>query len=150
MRVPEEDALYPLDQVRATLESLPHFQELGIRIVDLGRGFCAAQLEPSARLVGNPDTGAVHGGVVTTLLDSVGGAAAFSVIRNGQTVATLDLRIDYLRMSDPQRAIFGRAECYRLSRSVAFVRGLAYCDEEEPLAHCAATFMVGSVGFSLP
>ena len=149
MKLPEEDVLYPLDQVRQTLESLPHFQELGIRIVEVGRGVCTAQIDPSPRLAGNPDTGAVHGGVVTSLLDSVGGAAAFSVIRRGQTVATLDLRIDYLRMSDPGRAIFGRAECYRLSRSVAFVRGMAYCDEEEPMAHCAATFMIGSVGFSL-
>jgi len=64
-------------------------------------------------------------------------------------VATLDLRIDYLRASEPGRAIFGRAECYRLSRSVAFVRGTAYCEEAEPLAQCAATFMIGSLGLSL-
>lgn len=149
MKVPEEDALYPLEQVRQAMETLPHFQELGIRIVEAGRGVCVAQIDPSPRLAGNPETGAVHGGVVTTLLDSVGGAAVFSVIRRGQSVATLDLRIDYLRMSDPRRAIFGRAECYRLSRSVAFVRGMAYCDSKEPLAHCTATFMIGSVGFSL-
>lgn len=148
MRVAEEDRLYPLESVRQTLESLPHFRELGIQIVDLGRGICVAQLEASPRLVGNPETGVVHGGVITTLLDSVGGAAAFSVILKGQTVATLDLRIDYLRMSEPGQAIFGRAECYRLSRSVAFVHATAYCRAEEPLAQCAATFMVGSVGFS--
>ena len=149
MKLAEEEALYPLDAVRQTLESLPQFQELGIRIVEVVRGVCVAQLDPSPRLAGNPETGVVHGGVVTTLLDSVGGAAAFSVVRRGQSVATLDLRIDYLRMSDPRRAIFGRAECYRLSRSVAFVRGIAYCEEREPMAHCAATFMIGSVGFSI-
>jgi uncharacterized protein (TIGR00369 family) len=132
------------------LESLPHFQELGVRIVEVGRGVCVAQIDPSPRLAGNPETGVVHGGVITTLLDSVGGAAAFSVILRGQSVATLDLRIDYLRASEAGRAIFGRAECYRLSRSVAFVRGTAYCDGAELLAQCAATFMVGSVGFTLP
>ncbi|MBI5443746.1 MAG: PaaI family thioesterase [Deltaproteobacteria bacterium] len=150
MKVRPEEELYPIDQVRETVGGLPQFQELGIRIVEVGRGVCVARLEPSPRLAGNPETGAVHGGVITTLLDSVGGAAALSVIRAGQSLATLDLRIDYLRMSEPGRAIFGRAECYRLSRSVAFVRGTAYCEETEPLAHCAATFMVGSVGLSLP
>lgn len=149
MKPSEEDSLYPLERVRQTLESLPHFQELGIQIVDVARGSCTARLDPSPRLAGNPDNGAVHGGVITTLLDSVGGTAAFSVIRQGQAVATLDLRIDYLRMSEPGRAIFGRAECYRLSSSVAFVRGMAYCEERETLAHFVATFMIGSVGFSI-
>ncbi len=149
MALPEEDDFYPLAQVRQVLEGLPHFRELGITLVELTRGTCTARLDAVPRLAGNPETGAVHGGVITTLLDSVGGAAAFARIRRGQTVATLDLRIDYLRASEPGRAIFGRAECYRLGRTVAFVRGTAYCDEAEPLAQCAATFMVGSVGFSL-
>ncbi|NJD67563.1 MAG: PaaI family thioesterase [candidate division NC10 bacterium] len=149
MSLPKEDDFYPLEQVRQVFESLPHFRELGITLVELTRGSCTARLDPAPRLAGNPETGALHGGVITTLLDSVGGAAAFASVRQGQTVATLDLRIDYLRASEPGRAIFGRAECYRLSRSVAFVRGTAYCEEAEPLAHCAATFMVGSIGFSL-
>jgi uncharacterized protein (TIGR00369 family) len=148
MKPAEEGALNPLETVRETLESLPQFQELGIKLVDLGRGFCVVRIEPAPRLAGNPETGAVHGGVVTTLLDSAGGAAAFSVVRKGQSVATLDLRIDYLRMSRPGQAILGRAECYRLTRSIAFVRAVATCDEE-PVAQCAATFMIGSVGFSL-
>ncbi len=145
----DEHDLYSLEQVRQVLEGLPHFRELGITLVELTRGRCLARLDASPRLAGNPETGAVHGGVITTLLDSVGGAAAFSSIRQGQTVATLDLRIDYLRASEPGRAIFGQAECYRLARSVAFVRGTAYCEETDPIAQCAATFMVGSVGFSL-
>lgn len=149
MKIGNEEALYPIDGVRRSMESLPHCRELGIRIVEVGRGFCVARIEPSPQLAGNPETGVVHGGVVTTLLDSVGGTAAFSVVRRGQTVATLDLRIDYLRMSAPGRPIFARAECYRLGRRIAFVRGIAYCDEKEPLAHSASTFMVGSVGFSL-
>jgi len=144
-----EADFYPLGQVRQVLESLPHFRELGITLVELTRGSCTARLDAATRLSGNPETGALHGGVITTLLDSVGGAAAFASIRQGQTVATLDLRIDYLRASEPGRAIFGRAECYRLSRSVAFVRGTAYCEEAEPLAQCAATFMIGSLGLSL-
>ncbi|MBE0617553.1 MAG: PaaI family thioesterase [Proteobacteria bacterium] len=145
----EENDLYPIEQVREVLEGLPHFRELGIILVEIKRGSCTARLDAAPRLAGNPETGAVHGGVITTLLDSVGGAAAFSIIRRDQTVATLDLRIDYLRASEPGQAIYGRAECYRLARSVAFVRGTAYCKEAEPLAQCAATFMVGSVGFSL-
>ncbi|MHB8767213.1 MAG: PaaI family thioesterase [Deferrisomatales bacterium] len=150
MKLPPEPELYPLEQVRQTMTELPHFRELGIRLVELVRGGCTARIEASPRLIGNPDTGAVHGGVITSLLDSVGGTAAFSAVRRGQSVATLDLRIDYLRMSEPGAAIVGRAECYRLSRNVAFVRGDARSEGRGPLAHFVATFMVGSVGFSLP
>ena len=50
-----------------------------------------------AELVGNPETGVVHGGVITTLLDSVCGLAVFSSFTQMRPVATLDLRIDYLK-----------------------------------------------------
>lgn len=149
MRIGDEADLYPLDQVRETLEALPHFRELGLEVSEFERGRCTLRIDPSPRLIGNPDTGALHGGVITTLLDSAGGVAAFSVIRRGQTVATLDLRIDYLRMAAPGPAIYGRAECYRLTRSVAFIRGVAFCDERKPVASFAADFAVGSVGFSM-
>lgn len=144
----EEHELTSLERIRQAVEAIPHIRELRIQLVDIARGSCTARIDPSPRLVGNPDTGAVHGGVITTLLDSVGGIAASTVIRRGQTVATLDLRIDYLRMSEPGLAIFGRADCYRLTRSVAFVRGTAYCEGQEPLGQCAATFMIGSAGWS--
>lgn len=39
----------------------------------------------------------LHGGVLTTLLDSAFGLANFLAIDNVQTMATLDLRVDYLR-----------------------------------------------------
>jgi uncharacterized protein (TIGR00369 family) len=149
MRIGDEEDLYPLGQVRETLEGLPHFRELGLAVSEFERGRCTLRIDPSPLLIGNPDTGALHGGVITTLLDSAGGAAAFSVVRRKQTVATLDLRIDYLRTAAPDRAIYGRAECYRLTRSVAFVRGVAFCDAKKPVANFAAAFAVGSVGFSI-
>lgn len=142
--------LYELTQVRQVLEGLPHFRELGMKITRLERGQCAAHLEYDSRLIGNPDTGVVHGGVITTILDSVGGAAAFSVVEEGRSVATLDLRIDYLKPAEPERTIRGFAECYKLTRNVAFVRGMAYHDDaKDPIANCTASFMVGSVGFTV-
>ena len=39
----------------------------------------------------------LHGGVLTALLDSAFGLANFLAIEDVQTMATLDLRVDYLR-----------------------------------------------------
>jgi acyl-coenzyme A thioesterase PaaI-like protein len=56
--------------------------------------------------------------------------------------ATLDMRVDYLRAATPGEPIVGRGECYAVTRSVAFVRGLAHQgDPADPVAHVAASFM---------
>ena len=55
---------------------------------------------------------------------------------------TLDLRVDYLRPAVPERTVIGRGECYRLTRSIAFVRGIAHDgDPDDPVAHVAGTFI---------
>ena len=121
----------------------PHMRELGIRFVSVERGVAVAMIPYRPELVGDPLTGVLHGGVVTTLLDSVGGAAVFSMLTVPAPIATLDLRIDYLRPSTPETALYARVECYKLTRNVAFARGTAYNrDPSDAVASMAATFML--------
>lgn len=142
--------LIPLDDVQAVLSQLPHYRELGLAVVEIARGKGILRLDYHPRLVGDFEHGLLHGGVITTLMDSVCGMVAFSVVPEGTAAATLDLRIDYLRPAGPGKPVFGFAECYRITRSVAFVRGCAYHETaDDPLATCAGTFMIGSVGFSV-
>ena len=57
-------------------------------------------------------------------------------------IATLDLRVDYVRPAREGASVFGRSQCYRLTRSAAFVRGLAHDgDADDPVAHIQAVFM---------
>lgn len=145
----DQETGYPLSSIRAILQKLPHFEALGLRALELNRGNCLFRLDYTPELVGNLESGVVHGGVITTLLDSAGGTAAFSVVPDGASVATLDLRIDYLKQAEPGRSILGYAECYRQTRHIVFVRGHACHDTaDDPIAHFVASFMVGSVGFS--
>lgn len=145
----QQETGYPLKSIRSIVQKLPHFEALGLKVLELNRGDCLFQVDYTPELVGNLETGVVHGGVITTLLDSAGGTAAFSVVPNAASVATLDLRIDYLKQAEPGRSILGYAECYRQTRHIAFVRGHACHDTgDDPIAHFVASFMVGSVGFS--
>jgi len=96
-------------------------------------------------LVGEPDTGVIAGGVVTTLLDLACGWATALALDQPTSFATLDLRIDYMRPAQPGRDLLATAHCYKLTRSVAFLRAVAYdADPTDPVAAAQAAFMLDS------
>jgi uncharacterized protein (TIGR00369 family) len=121
----------------------PHNRELGLEIVSAEDGIAVSRLLYREDLVGNPDTGFLHGGVVTMLLDATGAIAIFCRMPEPDVVATLDLRIDYLKPAPAGEPIYARVECYKLTRAVAFTRGVAYYREAgDPVASMSATYML--------
>ena len=102
-------------------------------------------------LVGHTDAGAlvIHGGVLTALLDNTCGVAvrppAQIAAEAPISIATLDLRIDYMSPAEPFRDILAHAVCFKRTRHIAFVRGVAYQDSpDDPIATCVAAFMLGT------
>lgn len=147
---PERPAAMPTDQrlpdfteLRRRFEEVAHCTELGMKVVELRPGEAFMSLDYQDRLVADAATGRLHGGVVTTLMDTVCGLAIMSLLRQRFPVATLDLRIDYLSPATPGETLLAYAECYKKTRRVAFVRGVAYHDTvDDPIANCASTYMV--------
>ncbi len=126
---------------------VPHCRRLGMAVVRTGPREAVVRLPWREEIVGDPRRGVVFGGVITTLLDHAGGLAVSCSLAELTSIATLDLRIDYLRAAEPRCDLLGRAECYRLTRHVAFVRGTAWDRAaEDPFATCLATFMLGAMG----
>lgn len=96
-------------------------------------------------LVGDPDTGVLSGGLVTTLLDHVGGLAVWVALGQFESIATLDLRVDYMRAAEARRDLIAEARCYRLTRSVAFVRAWAFEDgPDDPVAAAQSAYMLAA------
>ena len=96
-------------------------------------------------LVGDPDTGVLSGGLVTTLLDHVGGLAVWVALVVFKPIATLDLRVDYMRAAEPGRDLIAEARCYRLTHSIAFVRAWAFEDDpEDPVAAAQAAYILNA------
>lgn len=136
---------------RAMAMASPHMRQLGLEFLSMADGRAVARIPYAPQLVGDPATGVLHGGVVTSLLDSCGGAAVISKLGVPQPIATLDLRIDYLRPSTPRQPLFGEVECYKLTRQVAFARGTAHNgDAADPVASMAATFMLRTQAVRTP
>ena len=124
---------------------VPHARAIGLAVVDAQPGHIWLRVPWADFLVGNPETGVIHGGVITTLLDNGGGAAVMTALDELRAVATLDLRIDYMKPATPGRDILGHCHCHKVTRHVAFVRGTAYHDTpDDPIATAAMTFMVGA------
>jgi len=127
------------------VDAIPHNHALGIKLVKLEKAEAVLRLPYDTKLVGNPDTGVLHGGAITALVDACSGAAVFSALTEWKPIATLDLRIDYLRAAEPHRDIVCKATCYRLTRNVAFTRAVAFHDAEaDPIATSMGTFMIGT------
>ena len=120
----------------------PYSRELGLTLHSVRPEWCVIKVPYDERLVGNPKTRVIHGGVITALLDSCYGLAIFVRRNKLRGMATLDLRIDYLKPATSGRDILGGAVCYKLSNELAFVRGCAYHDTpDDPIATSAAIFM---------
>jgi uncharacterized protein (TIGR00369 family) len=131
--------------LRGFTEGIPYNRALGMQLVELDRGQAIFTLPYDAKLVGNPDTGVLHGGVITALLDAASGAAVFASLTEWVPIATLDLRIDYLRAAEAGREVTARATCYKRTRNVAFTRAVAYHDDpDDPIASSVGTFMLST------
>jgi uncharacterized protein (TIGR00369 family) len=123
----------------------PQAKALGFEVESIEQAQATLRLPYRADLVGDPDTGVIAGGAVTTLLDHTCGQAVWAALAEYTSIATLDLRIDYMRPAEPGLAITAHAHCYKLTRSVAFVRAQAYDkDASDPIATAQATFMLDS------
>ncbi len=119
-----------------------HCKLLGIAFVDIGEGWCTLELPYDKRLAGDAETGIMASGPIFALMDMASGMSIWSARKKFLPHVTLDLRVDYPRPAKPGTTIVARAECYRMTNSVAFVRGLAHDgDPERPVAHIAGTFM---------
>ncbi len=119
-----------------------HSGALGMFYRAHGPDWAELGLPYDERLIGMPAGDIIASGPIVSLMDMTTGVAVWVRLGRFRNQATLDLRVDYLRPARPGTMIVGRAECYAMTRSVAFVRGHAHDgDAADPIAHISATFM---------
>ena len=131
------------DAIRSHRSVYGHISGLQLDRAAPGESWSSLPYRPV--FVGDTETGVIHGGVVTAMLDESCGIAVQLALDGTRAIATLDLRIDYQKPATPGLDIRAHAVCYRVTRSIAFVRATAYQDsEDDPVATATACFMVGA------
>ena len=126
---------------RRFIEAIPFSKALSMSLEDIGEGRAVITMPYSEALVGDPRTGVIHGGAVSAMMDTCGGAAVMSHPDMPVATATIDLRIDYMRAATPGQSLKTEAVCYHVTRAVAFVRATAWDeDEENPVAAATGAF----------
>ena len=129
--------------MRKGMGNTAFLQALGGTLEGYGDGHGRIRLPFQPFLVGNPDTGVIHGGVLTALLDQACGMAVGSALRAPAMIATLDLRIDYMKPAQPETNLIIESECLKIAHEVAFTRGYALqATRDDPVAIATATFML--------
>ena len=133
---------YDIETWDQFLSFTPYTVRLGIKAISAVDESCILGLPYSPNFVGDPDSGTLHGGIITALVDTAFAFAAFVRLQKFIPMATLDLRVNYLRAARPGVMVRAHAHCYRVSADLAFMRGEVFEDDtDEPFATCMGTFM---------
>ena len=137
----EIDAGIDVEKVARFMLAAPLSRALGFGLVAIETGRVTLEAPWREDLVGDAERETLAGGVVTALIDHACAATLASVKRGG--APTLDLRVDYMRAAAPHAGVVCEAHCYKLTRTIAFVRATAWdVDRDDPVATALATFAV--------
>ena len=134
--------LFDPEQFGDALFARGHPGWLGLEFHERGENWAELKLPWREDLIGDPEVPVLASGPIISLLDMASGMSIWTSNKVFKPVATLDLRVDYQRPARDHAAVYGRAECYRMTRSAAFVRGYAHDgDPDDTIATMAGVFM---------
>ena len=120
-------------------------RDLGIRVTHIGEGECETTLEIQPKHL-QQDT-FIHAGVLATMADHTAGGAAGSLVAKGETVLTVEFKINFLRPA-VGRALHCRATVLKpgkmlsIAESEVFAVGDAAGKSEEKLVAKAMVTLV--------
>ena len=123
---------------------IPFNSFVGLELLEIERGRALARIKFRPELIGDPTRPALHGGVISMLVDTIGGAAVFSVTDPGDRVATIDLRVDYL-LPGREADVYAEAVLIRVGNRVGVASMRCWQPEtpgEDPIAVAKGVYTI--------
>lgn len=138
-----------LGQLQSMVDGLaprpPIMDTLGITGFEPTRGAVAVEM-PAAEFHYNP-LGSVHGGVISTLLDTAAACSVHSTLEVGEMYTSLDLTVKFLR---PVTVDSGLLRCegsvVQRGRRTALAEAKLYDERGKLLAHATSSCMIFPAG----
>lgn len=141
--------------IRELFEHKIVFNEyLGFKMGDYSPGSVTIVFEMQPELIGHFMHGRLHGGVISSVLDAAGGLAviwaiaelyenesATLIMERFKMLATIDIRIDYLRPGVGEK-FFAEASVVRLGRRIAATTSVLRSDAGREIATASGAYIV--------
>jgi uncharacterized protein (TIGR00369 family) len=119
----------------------PIAELLGMRLVSVGPSSATFEFDP-AEFMYNP-IGSVHGGVVTTLLDSAMGCAIHTTLPAGVAYTTIELKVNFVRpVLDRSGALRAEGKVLHGGPTVATAESRLVDREGTLFAHATSTVLI--------
>jgi uncharacterized protein (TIGR00369 family) len=113
---------FPEQILKLMANQVPFNRLLGIQGESASAGACVLVLPVRAEFVGDFRRPALHGGVVSALIDTAGGVAAWSTLGPDESVSTVDLTVDFLEPAGLAGPLRAAAQLVRKGNRVCHVR----------------------------
>ena len=149
----EEKARILQERLKMGFNMVPFTQAMGLSIKELSNDKITTEFAMQPQLIGNVFKQVLHGGVIATALDTVGGAMAMSgayVALKGTAkeertarinrLATIDMRIDYLKAGRGE-LFTATASLLRVGKQICVTRMELHNEKQELIAAGTATYM---------
>lgn len=149
----QEKAQILQERLKMGFNMVPFNQAIGLKITEMGAEAIRAEFAMQPQLIGNVFKQILHGGVIATALDTVGGAMAMSgayVALKGtpkeqrlariNRLATIDMRIDYLKAGKGE-LFTATATLLRVGKQICVTRMELHNEKQELIAAGTATYM---------
>ena len=120
-------------------EKPPVLQTLGMNVVHFGEGKSVLAMKVGKKFH-NP-MGTLHGGIMTDLADAGMGVAIMSLLGDGESFTTLELKMNFLRPVY-EGELTAESRVVHKGRTVALVESIWKNNEGKEVARASATQMV--------
>jgi len=135
------------EMIRFMEREIPFNGFLGITVQDLRPGYACLSVEFRQELLGDARRPALHGGVISALVDTCGGLAVWTNFTLKDRIATIDLRVDYLRPAGEAR-LYAESNVRLLGNRVGNAWTIVYAGDDRgaPVAEGRSVYNIRRAG----
>ncbi|NOZ35197.1 MAG: PaaI family thioesterase [Chlorobi bacterium] len=115
-------------------QKIPMAKFIGVKVLEIEEGYVKLLFPYREEFIGDPRSKRLHGGYTATAVDLAGGVAAMTYMTSqDDDVATIDMRIDYVRPGKAKAIIAEGQVLSKRRRSVVTEMKIFHPDEEDKI-----------------